>query len=269
MMGMLTVWEKELPESKEYRHDVIEKNRTGYFNDTAKEKAFTLKELLKELFTPVDQDNKDTNPILENLALVVAERWIEELLDPTKVTYMLMSESGGAHSWDMASDELKKSLFGLMAVNNLAESVFEGLTAQLEVFERIGLANAAEVSDMQRNAYLNWPNLESNEVSLYFGLPEELRITATMTTVKLAPAMRKYNSNTQTRFKEKKRERDRLVMQEGNDKMTDRMIDRLIYRRIYESDRAEKGVEGSQVQQVQNGGFEGQYPNALFGYGKG
>ena len=47
MMGMLTVWEEELPEFKEYRHDVIEKNRTGYFNDTAKEKAFTLKEFLK------------------------------------------------------------------------------------------------------------------------------------------------------------------------------------------------------------------------------
>ena len=43
MMGMLMVWEEELPEFKEYRHDVIEKNRTGYFNDTAKEKAFPLK----------------------------------------------------------------------------------------------------------------------------------------------------------------------------------------------------------------------------------
>ena len=94
MMGVLTVWEEELLEFKEYRHDVIEKNRTGYFNDTAKEKAFTLKEFLKKFFTQVDQDNKDTTPILENLAVVAAERWIEELLDPTKVTYMLMSESG-------------------------------------------------------------------------------------------------------------------------------------------------------------------------------
>ena len=76
--------------------------------------------MLKEFFTPVDQDNKDTTPILENLAVVAAERWIEELLDPTKVMYMLMSESGGAYSWDAASDELKKSLFGLMAVNDLA-----------------------------------------------------------------------------------------------------------------------------------------------------
>ena len=83
---------------------------------------------------------------------------------------MLMSESGGAYSWDVASDELNKSLFDLIAVNDPAESVFGGLTAQLELFGRIGLANAAAVSDMQQNGYLKRPNLENNEVSLYFGL---------------------------------------------------------------------------------------------------
>ena len=60
--------------------------------------------------------------------------------------------------------------------------------------------------------------------------------------MKLAPDVRKSNNNKQTRFKEKKRERDKLVMQEGNDKITDLMIDRLIYRRMYESDRAWKTV---------------------------
>ena len=63
-----------------------------------------------------------------------------------------------------------------------------------------------------------------------------------MTAVKLAPAVRKSNNNKQNRFKEKKRERDKLVMQEGNNKMTNIMIDRLIYRRMYESDRAWKTV---------------------------
>ena len=43
MMGMLTVCEEELPEFKEYRHDLIEKNRMDYFNNTSKEKAFPLK----------------------------------------------------------------------------------------------------------------------------------------------------------------------------------------------------------------------------------
>ena len=76
MMGMLKVWEEELPEFKEYRHDVIEKNRTGNFNDTAKEKAFPLTELLNGLFKPVDQDNKDTTPILDNISVVAAEKWI-------------------------------------------------------------------------------------------------------------------------------------------------------------------------------------------------
>ena len=125
-----------------------------------------------------------------------------------------------------------------MAVTNLTESVFAGLTSQLKVIGRIGLANAAAASDMQRNGYLKRPNLENNEVSLYFGLPEGLRITATMTAVKLAPAVSKSNKNKQTRFEEEKRERDKLVMQEGNDKMTNLMIDRLIYQRMYELDRS-------------------------------
>ena len=47
--------------------------------------------------------------------------------------------------------------------------------------------------------------------------------------VKLAPAVRKSNNNNQTWFEENKRERDKLVMQEGNNKMTHVMINRLIY----------------------------------------
>ena len=59
-----------------------------------------------------------------------------------------------------------------------------------------------------------------------------------MTALKLAPAVRKSNNNKQTRFEEKKRKKDKLVMQEGNNKRTDLMIDWLIYQRMYESDRA-------------------------------
>ena len=64
-------------------------------------------------------------------------------------------------------------------------------------------------------------------------------------------------------------------MQEGNDKMTDLIIDWLIYRQMYELDRAwktvtavRKGLKDLKYNK-ENGGFEGQYPNALFGYGKG
>ena len=55
--------------------------------------------------------------------------------------------------------------------------------------------------------------------------------------MKLAPSIRNSNNNNQNRFEEKKRERDKLVMQEGNDKMTDLMIDRLIYPQALFQDR--------------------------------
>ena len=78
-----------------------------YFNAPGKDKAHPMKELVKELFTPEDQDNKNTTPILEELAVVMAEAWIAKMVDPHWVTWNLLSESGGEYSWEGSSDELK------------------------------------------------------------------------------------------------------------------------------------------------------------------
>ena len=79
VMGMLTKRETELPKFKVYRHDIVEKKRTGFFNDTAKVKVFPFKGLFNELFTPVGQGNKDTTPIFQDLASVAAKGWMDEL----------------------------------------------------------------------------------------------------------------------------------------------------------------------------------------------
>ena len=50
-------------------------------------------------------------------------------------------------------------------------------------------------------------------------------MTATMIALKLAPAVRKSNSEKIERFEKKKRARDKLVMEEGRANMTDLMID--------------------------------------------
>ena len=63
-----------------------------------------------------------------------------------------------------------------------------------------------------------------------------------MVALKLAPAVRKSNSDKQERFEEKKRARDKILMEEGRAKMTDLMIDRLIYRRMWDSERAWKTI---------------------------
>ena len=85
--------------------------------------------------------------------------------------------------------------------------------------------------------------INSNPVNikrLYHDLPEELKITATMVALKLAPAVRKSNSDKIERFETKKRARDKLVIEEVRDKMPDIMIDRLIY--LQENVRLRTGV---------------------------
>ena len=69
-----------------------------------------------------------------------------------------------------------------MDVNDLAESSFTGLTAQLQVFVQIGMASAATISDMVINGFLDQPttnkNMSDNKTSQFHDFPEELQITA-------------------------------------------------------------------------------------------
>ena len=76
-----------------------------FFNSPGAEKAFPIKMILDELFSPTDQDNKDTTLILEDLAVIAATRWVKEMMDTTKVTYHLMSASGSDMSWKGSTQE--------------------------------------------------------------------------------------------------------------------------------------------------------------------
>ena len=70
-----------------------------------------MKELMKELFSLEDQDNKACTPVLEEISAVMARMWITELVDTTKTTWPLLSESGGKYSWEGSSEELCKLCF--------------------------------------------------------------------------------------------------------------------------------------------------------------
>ena len=55
------------------------------------------------------------------------------MVDPKKGTWQFLSDSGGELSFEHSSEEDKLALCGMMAVNDLAESSFAGLTAQVQV----------------------------------------------------------------------------------------------------------------------------------------
>ena len=138
MMGLMDDFSDELPPLKQYLTHIFEEKTTRYFACPASApKAVPMNEIRRELFFPTDQDNKDSTPMLEELAAVASQAWITELTDKTKGTWQFMSESGGDYSFEHSSDELKKALHGVVAVNDLAESSFAGLTAQVQVFGRI------------------------------------------------------------------------------------------------------------------------------------
>ena len=108
MMGIMDPWEAELPPFQEYSDQKLKQQKTKCFNSTSTTKAVPLKELHKELFSPTDQYNKDSTQMLEDLGVVAATHWVQDLLDTKKATYPLMSESGAEYSWDGSSDYLKE-----------------------------------------------------------------------------------------------------------------------------------------------------------------
>ena len=65
-----------------------------------------------------------------------------------------------------------------MSVNDIEESSFAGVTAQLQVFVRIGMSRAATISNMARIGFLDQPTINKeisdNKTILFHDFSEEL-----------------------------------------------------------------------------------------------
>jgi len=144
----------ELPEFDAYLTREFE-NKTSQQVEPSNTKVVPLKMLVKELFHPTDEDNQDSTEMLETLARVGIAALIDELEDTKKATYKYLSVSGSNFSYDHCPDDEKKAMIGRYASNDLAESSFAGVTAQIQCYGRIGLCAAAAVSDCNRNGFLH------------------------------------------------------------------------------------------------------------------
>ena len=132
-------------------------NKKTEFISTSQTKSVPYSKLIDELFSPKDDDNKDSTEILEKVATLAMEAMICELENKTKATYKYLSLSGSPFSFEHCPEEVKEAMCGMMAVNDLAESSFAGVTAQVQCYGRIGMHAAAAVSGMSRNGFLSRP----------------------------------------------------------------------------------------------------------------
>ena len=202
--------------------------------------------LIEELFSPKDDDNKDSTEILLIVAKLAMEAMVVELEDKTKATYKYLSVSGSPFSFDHCPEDVKEAMMGLMAVNDMAESSFAGVTAQVQCYGCIGMHAAAAVSDMSRNEFLSRPttkkDISKGERGLFHGLPEELRVTAMMAAMEEAPATRQSNNasiEAQRAWKQKKEDLKKQVELEN---ASDDYIEALIYHSMWDSEACMKTV---------------------------
>ncbi len=109
--------------------------------------------LRKELFLPSDTTNASTNGHLIELARVAAQAILDELHDDKKPTWKYLSISESPLSFLGCPKEVKEGLYGREATNDRSESALGGTTQQLQQYGRIGITNAAAISNAKRNGY--------------------------------------------------------------------------------------------------------------------
>ena len=111
-----------------------------------------------------------------------------------------------------------------MEVNDLVDISFAGVTAQLQVFGRIGVAIDADTRNMARNDFLDQPTtnneMSDKKTSMFHDFPEDLQITDSMCEVQEAQAKIQSSTNAMDRQHNYKQERDKLVKQEILEKGT-------------------------------------------------
>ena len=76
---------------------------------------------------------------------------IKDLEDKTKATYKYLSIFETKYSWEHYLETTKKAMIGKMVTNDLTESSFAGVTYQVQTYGRIGMCNAAAITNMSRN----------------------------------------------------------------------------------------------------------------------
>ena len=162
-------------------------------------KMFPLEEQRREFFGIHNTDNSMSTDMTIELAQISVERWIIETTNKKKVIWWILIISDREYSYDHLFKETKKSLVGMLAVNNFAESLFASVSTWVQVFSQTKFANAATTNDVKHIGFLRRnASTKTEKGTLYRDLfscvSKVPRITAVITTIKYAPETRAKNT---------------------------------------------------------------------------
>jgi hypothetical protein len=163
MMHLFDDFSAELPPFKEFLEYKFHDQMTYFITALKNKSVQPYRTLIKELFSPTDRTNKSSTICFEKVAAFAIKAYRCESEDPKKATRKYISAFGSDFSYDHCSNEEKNAMMGKMAVNDLAKSSFAGVTAQLQVYGRVGMHSAAAVSDIERNRFLDCQSYRKKE----------------------------------------------------------------------------------------------------------
>ena len=95
-----------------------------------------------ELFNPTDPINAETDHVMHDIGIILAENLFKELRDETKATCKHLSTNNGVCYCNRIIEVEKEAGKGLFVNNNASESAFGGLTNQVNTYSMIGINNA-------------------------------------------------------------------------------------------------------------------------------
>ena len=157
-------------------------------------KILQFNKLRRELFYPQDATNKRTDDRLVKLAQFAAQGIFKELHDEKKATLKYLSITKSPNSWAGCSEEAKTKMLGREATNDRAESALGGTTQQIQAYGRIGLANAAAISDAKQNGYFSrFTRTTGKAKGMFRQFPKELWECILMVAIEDAPTTMSHN----------------------------------------------------------------------------
>jgi hypothetical protein len=162
MMNMFSIYIDALPPFKEYWEHLFKKQQIRVIAAESGAMVLQFAELRKELFHSSDVTNAATDERLVELAKVAAQGILDELHNETKATWKYLSVLGSPKSYQGCSADVKENLKGREATNDRSKSALGGTTHQLQKYGRIGLTNAAAMSDAKTNGYFCWFSRNDN-----------------------------------------------------------------------------------------------------------
>eukprot|EP00956_Cyclotella_meneghiniana_P011123 scaffold15566_cov34-Cyclotella_meneghiniana.AAC.1 len=265
MMGLFSEISDKVDPFKAYLEYMFEEKLGNVVENTKSEddKVLPYDLIRAAVFYPDRDDIRKTDDLCRELAVTAASAFLIEFRDERKATAQYLSSIGGENSLAVISESKRKAGLGKESSNSTSESLHGTVTHLMKVSGTIRLDHAAGDGMLQTNGHVdrnvsqyikknrNDKSDEDEAPSLFFQLPEELRITAMIAAKRGAPTLRKEHDVALKLQKEADLRRKRVEHQKNLENAKEEYIKAWDLIDIYHSERGWKKL--SQAMRVFNG----------------